>query len=156
MAQPCAGANVLDALGFAPDVRLRLLFRAAWLSFWLLGSIYIMKRARTFWILLFGIIAAAFVFIGSYPVLRIHYVLARFESAKTSQEERAAFQLLRAYPYRRVDEGMPRVRASEGHEFTFRVQVDTLLGHQWCSASRILLAQTNLDYLTETVLGTHY
>ena len=116
-----------------------------------------MFKRRSFLVLLFGTIAAAIVFAGSYPILRIHHVLAQCESAKTPQEERAAFRLLRSYPYRRVDQGpKPGVRASEGHEFTFSVLVDTTFGHRWYSASRILLAQTNLDYLTETVLGTHY
>ena len=107
--------------------------------------------------MIFGIIAAVIIFAGSYPILRIHYVLARCELAKTPQEERAAFRLVRPYPYRRVDQGpKPGIRASEGHEFTFSVQVDTLFNPRWYSAKRTLLAQTNLDYLTETVLGTHY
>ena len=121
-----------------------------------LDSIQTMISARTFLVLFFGIIAAVIVFVGSYPVLRIQYALAQFESAKTPQEERAAFRLLRRYPYRHVDEGMPRTRASEGHEFKFSVRVDVLFVHHDYSASRILLAQTNLDYLTETIIGTHY
>jgi hypothetical protein len=131
-------------------------FRVAWLLVVRLHEHAMIKR-RTFWVLLIGIIAAAVVLVGSYPILHIHYVLARCESAKTPQEEWAAFRLVRPYPYRRVDQGpAPGVRASEGHEFTFSVLVDTPFGHRWYSAHRMLLAQTNLDYLTETVLGTHY
>ena len=101
--------------------------------------------------------AATVIFAAMYPTLRRRYVIARVESAKTPMEERAAFRLARRYsPYFRAESVQhPNVEPTEGEEMflTFgKAAFFSPVKDHRSSARRVLLANTNLDYLLSNVL----
>jgi hypothetical protein len=113
-----------------------------------------MINTRKFWFLFIGIVAVIFIFA---PDLRLRYVIWRIESAKTPREERSSFRLVRRYYYafyryeRTKEPHNQWVR--QGEEFTIQITGVPPFTDEQFSATRILLANTNFDYL-EGSFGT--